>query len=411
MGALTLFKNIGNLLTLSGVSKKDGRKVVEEDLAILSKAAMVVEDGRIEWVGVEKSLPKPYKKIKRVIDLKGHTVLPGFVECHTHSVFAGSRAHEFELRNQGMSYQEINARGGGIKSTTQFTRAAKPAELLAQTQEKVNRFVAQGVTTLEIKSSYALDLENELKCLKMIQKLKPIRFVPTYLGAHAIPSEFSSAEEYLEFSLQKVLPEIRKKKLAQRVDIFVEKGFFSSSAAQKYLQAAKDLGFAVCVHADQISLSGGTQAALAVDAVSADHLIQVGDAEVAALAKSSTTCVLLPAADLYLKCAYPPARKLIDAGARVALATDYNPGTSPTQDLSLVGLLARLEMKMSLPEVIAAYTYNAAAALQLQDNIGSLEPGKFADFISIKSDWRDLFYSIGEQMPSKIFYSGRSIGT
>jgi imidazolonepropionase len=409
MASSTLFRNIGNLLTLSGVAQKKGRHVTEADMAPISQAAMVVRDGKIEWIGKERSLPKSFRSLSKEVDLKKQTVLPGFVECHTHAVFAGSRAHEFELRNQGVSYQEISAQGGGIKSTVKATREMKPQALLELTQKRVNRFVTQGVTTLEIKSGYGLDLETELKCLKLIQKLKPIHFVATYLGAHAIPAEFSSAEDYLHFCQSQVLPLIAKKKLASRVDIFIEKGFFAAEVAQKYLHAARELGFSVCVHADQLTLSGGADSALAVGADSADHLIQITDKEISRLSQSQTTCVLLPAADLYMKCAYPPARKLIDAGARVALATDFNPGTSPTQDLSLVGLLARLEMKMSLPEVIAAYTYNAACALKQAHLTGTLELEKNADFISIDGDWQDLFYSIGDLKPSQVYVSGHSV--
>jgi imidazolonepropionase len=406
----TLFRNIGLILTLKGVSERDGRHIREQDLGFIHNAALVVSDGKIQWIGEEKKLPKAYSQVKRRINLDKQTVLPGFVECHTHSVFSGSRAAEFELRNQGMSYQEIAARGGGILHTMKSTRASRASEMLRTTQSRVDRFVEQGVTTLEIKSGYALDLENEVKILQVVKKLKPIRVVSTYLGAHALPPEFKSAEDYLKFSVEKVLPILKQKKLTERVDIFAEKGFFIGESAKKYLQQAKNMGFAITIHADQLSLSGGSDLAVELAALSADHVLQIGDAQVQRFAESQTTCVLLPAADLYLRCAYPPARKLLDAGARVALATDFNPGSSPTQDLSLVGLLARLEMKMSLPEVIAAYTYNAAAALNLHQKVGSLEIGKCADFISTSKDWNDLFYSAGEIMTKNVYFSGHQIG-
>ena len=408
-----LFKNIGMILTLSGVSQKDGRHVTEADLGIISHAAMVVEDGKIIWIGPQKSLPRSYFKIKKVIDLKRQTILPGFIECHTHSIFAGNRAEEFELRNQGVSYQDIAARGGGILNTMKHTRAANESDLLALVRRRAKRFLQQGVTTLEIKSSYALDLKNELKCLKVLAKAKksllPMRIVPTYLGAHAVPPEFKSAKEYLGFTLNKVLPEIKRKKLSRRVDIFIENGFFEKTEARAYLQSVKAMGFDVTIHADQLSLSGGADIATDLEALSADHLIQIKEREIQKLADSKTTAVLLPSADLYLQCHYPPARKLIDVGARVALASDFNPGSSPTQDLNLVGLLARLKMKMSLPEVISAYTFNAACALGIQSEVGSLELGKCADFISIPGSWKELFYSVGGPLAEEVYISGTQI--
>jgi len=405
----TIYRNIGELLTMSKVAQKDGRHIQEPDLSIISKAALVVHKGCFVWIGENKKIPKEFLKGSKEIDLQGATVLPGFVECHTHSVFAGNRADEFELRNQGMSYQEIAARGGGILSTVKATRAASASELFRLAQARVFNFARQGVTTLEVKSGYALDMKNEFKMLGVIQKLGPIEIVPTYLGAHALPKEFSSAGEYVEDMISRVFPLLKKKKLCERVDIFVEKGFFSPEEADRYLQAAKEFGFQTVIHADQLSLSGGADLALKFSSLSADHLIQIKDEEIQKLAHSKVTCVLLPAADLYMKCAYPPARKLLDAGARVALATDFNPGSSPTQDLSLVGLLARLQMKMTLPEVLAAYTFNAAAALNRQHSVGSIEVGKKANFLSSQLSWKDFFYSAGSQQVHEVFLSGRKL--
>lgn len=407
MSLTQVYKNIGTLLSLEGVRKKDGRRVQEEDLSLISKAAIVVSKGVIQWLGPQKKLPKIYAKKSKEIDLQGQTVLPGFNEAHTHSIFSGSRAQEFELRNQGVSYQEIAARGGGILSTMTKTRAANAKSLLNLTQQRTDRFLQQGVTTLEVKTGYALNLKDEIKCLGVISQLKGPRIVSTYLGAHAVPKEFSSADEYLHYILEKVLPVIQKKKLSQRVDIFIEKGFFTQEQARHYLSTAQKMGFDCVIHADQLSLCGGAELAVEMSALSGDHLIQIQENQIQKLAQSRVTALLLPAADLYMKCAYPPARKLIDAGARVALATDFNPGSCPTQDLSLVGLLGRLEMKMTLPEVIAAYTYNAACALKLEQKTGTIGVGFCADFISIQKDWTDLFYQIGDQNSSKSVCSGR----
>ncbi len=402
-----VFRGIDTLLTLQGASQKQGRRIVEADLGRIDKAALVVQDGKITWVGPQKSLPRSLAKEKvKDIDLQAATVMPGFVECHTHTLFAGSRSEEFEMRLQGVSYQEIARRGGGILSTMRATRKASPGELQRLTQERVNQFVRQGVTTLEIKTGYALEEKSEIKSLKVIRSLQGPRILPTFLGAHAVPPEFSSAKEYLKH-LQTWLPKIRK--LTDRLDIWIEKGFFEKDFSQSYLQKARDLGFQIVVHADQLTLSGGTDLAVQMQALSADHVIQLSENEIQKLAQSETTAVLLPMADLYMKCAYPPARKLIEAGGRVALATDFNPGSCPSQDLALVGLLARLEMKMTLPEVLAAYTVGSSFALGLQAQVGALQAGMSADFICMDQDWTSLFYSAGQLSVRETYLKGSLI--
>lgn len=345
----------------------------------------------------------------QTIDLKGKLVLPGFIECHTHTVFAGNRGFEMEMKFQGRSYQDIAQAGGGILSTVQATRAASLDELRKLNQKRIQNFIEQGVTTLEVKSGYGLNLETEIKMLESIPQDSKIEIVKTFLGAHAKPAEFASHDEYLKELTEKYLPEIKKRGLATRADIFIEKGFFEKDSSRAYLQKAKELGFELTIHADQLTLSGGTEVACELAAKSADHCIQVSDAEIQKLAKSKTVAVLLPAADLYLKCPYPPARKMIDAGVKVALATDFNPGTSPTQDLGLVGVLARREMKMTLDEVVEAYTINAAQALGLEKTHGSLEVGKVADFTVWDEDEDSLFLSVGSMKPRQVFKSGELI--
>ncbi|HEX4924522.1 MAG TPA: imidazolonepropionase [Bdellovibrionales bacterium] len=406
MALTKVFKDIDELLTLEGAAKKGGRRVTEDDLGLVRRGALVVSGKRIAWAGSMSDLPRAYRRAPQV-SLKGKSVVPAFLECHTHLVFAGNRADEFEKRNQGMSYQEIAQQGGGILSTMRATREASVAELAKLGQKRAELFVRQGVTTIEAKSGYGLNTESELKILAANQKIKGARIVSTYLGPHAVPSEFKSPDEYVRNIIAEALPALKKKKLAGRCDIFVEKGFFLDEAARAYLRAAKDVGFDVVVHADQLSLSGGARMAIEFGARSADHLLQIEKPEVEALAKSDVTCVLLPASDLYLKTKYPPARALIDAGARVALATDYNPGSSPTQDLALVGLLARLEMKMTLPEVIGAYTVGAAHALGLEKQLGSLQKGRLADFVVLDGGWRDLFYQIGHMPVAQVWREGK----
>lgn len=406
-----LVRDIGELLTLAPAMAKEGRRITEADLGLEKNQAMYIEGGRIAWIGPQRKVPKSLAKQKKLKEFsaKGLTVLPGLVECHTHLIFAGSRAAEFELRNQGVSYQEIAKQGGGILSTMKQTRAISTKSLKTISQQRVDEFVSQGVTTLEIKSGYALDAKNEIKCLKVARSLEGPRIVPTFLGAHAKPPEFDSYKAYLDFLKEKVLPLVKKQKLSQRVDIYVENGFFNQTDSREFLQAAQALGFEILLHADQLTLSGGADLCVELGARSGDHLLQIGDAQIRKLAKSEVTCVLLPAADLYMKCNYPPARKLIEAGARVALATDFNPGTSPTQDVNLVGLLARLEMKMTLPEVVSAYTVGAAYALNLASEVGSLELGKSADFMCTEVDWRQLFYSVGERIPTFVYQRGSLI--
>ena len=412
---MKLIRGIGTLLTLEGAWQKAGRHVVEDDLGIVHKAAVLMSQGRIYWAGPEKklrsvlaSLPASQRKSLKEIDALGQTVLPGWIDCHTHSVFAGERWQEFEMRCQGASYQEIAQRGGGILSTMKATRTASKSKLLQLSQKRTDEFLRQGVTTLEIKSGYALDLAGELKQLQVARQLKGPRIITTFLGAHAKPPEFKTADDYLRFLAIEVLPLVKKKKLADRVDIFIEKNFFEGDSAKAYLERAKQLGFALTVHADQLSLSGGSQTAIALDALSADHVIQIGEREIQLFSESETTAVLLPLADLYMKCAYPPARRLIDAGARVALATDFNPGSCPSQDVQLVGLLARLQMQMSLPEIISAWTVGGAQALGLRD-VGCLRSGFSADLQFVKTEWRGLFYQAGLNPTSTVFIKGNKL--
>lgn len=429
-----LLRGIGELLTLEGAWKKSGCHIKEDDLGLIPKAALLISsEGQIVAAGPEKKvlrecaqLTSKIKKNLKEIHVQGQSVLPGWIDCHTHTVFAGNRWEEFEMRCQGASYQEIAQRGGGILSTMKATRQISPRALHQLSQLRVNEFMRQGVTTLEIKSGYALDLKGELKQLSVIKKLKGPKIVSTFLGAHAKPPEFKTHEDYLKYLAHSVLPVIKQKKLAQRVDIFVEKNFFEVEAAKVYLEQAKKLGFELTIHADQLSLSGGTSLAVTLGASSADHVIQIGEKEIKELASSftsmkltkgsrvsasplakgpRTTAVLLPLADLYMKCAYPPARALIDGGARVALATDFNPGSCPSQDVQLVGLLARLQMQMTLPEIISAWTVGGAAVLGLND-VGSLQKGFRADVQVMDSEWRGLFYQAGRSPVTQLFVKG-----
>lgn len=404
---------------MAKAKEKMARFPQEEDLSIISHGAILCHPrGRILWVGEEKKLSsrflktflqnKTSKKIHE-INLDVQTVMPGLIECHTHLGFSGNRAHEFEMRLQGASYQEIYEKGGGIQSTVRASRKVSSAQLDKLVQERAKKFLRQGVTLLEAKSGYGLDLKTELKLLSAYRKILGPKVISTYLGLHAQSPDFASLDEYVDYVVQVVLPKIAQKKLADRVDIFVEKGYFRPEHAMRYFEAAEKLGFQKVIHADQLTLSGGAQVAVAKNCLSADHLLQIGAREVQDLAKSEVTAVLLPAADLYMKCPYPPARTLLSAGARVALATDFNPGSSPTQNINLVGLLARIEMKMTLPEVIVAYTLGAAWALGKAAEQGSLDIGYNADFICSSKNWRELFYNVGDFDFDQIYIGGRRV--
>lgn len=410
MPTVKVFEDISELLTLQGAAKKGGRHVKEEDLGIIEKAAIVAVDGKVQWTGPRADLKSEIAgKDAEHISLKGRTVLPGFAEPHTHLVFAGNRAHEFEWRMQGQTYQEISAKGGGILSTVKATRQASEAELLAIAQKRADKFTAQGVTLLEVKSGYGQDLETEIKCLKVAKQIKGPDVVTTYLGPHSRSPDHPDLESYMKQICAEILPRIAREKLADRADIYIEKGFYSTQLARTYFETLKTLNIPFTAHVEQLSDFGGTALALEFEPQSVDHVVYINSNVIAKIAKMETTAVLLPASDFYLKMRYPPARELIDAGARVALSTDFNPGTSPTQDLSFVGLLARVEMKMSMCEVIAAFTVGGAHALGKQDQAGSLEAGKRCDFVSLDGGWRDLFYSVGHHPVAGVWKSGSQL--
>ncbi|MBY0313992.1 MAG: imidazolonepropionase [Bdellovibrionales bacterium] len=388
-----LISGSDEIVTLQAAAERQGRGAMGETaLSVIKKSALLIQDGIIKWVGNKKKLPREFRKAKE-ISVSGN-LFPGFIDCHTHTIFHGNRAHEFEMRNRGVTYQEIAHQGGGIAFTVKQTRGASDADLKRSLISRLDYFIKQGVTTVEIKSGYGLSPSSEIRLLKILKSTKhSVEIVPTYLGAHSIPPEYKDAKSYISH-VKNQLSEIKSKKLAERVDIFVEKGYFSKELAEDYLHFAKDLGFKITVHADQLSLSGGAEIAVAVDAVSADHLIRVEEAQIKKLSQSETTCVLLPAADFYTHCPYPPARKMLEHNCRIALASDFNPGTSPTQNLQFVGLLARTMMQMSLPEVFTAMTVGAAHALSQQDRLGSLTENKQADFFVSERSWDQFFYDL-----------------
>jgi imidazolonepropionase len=369
------------------------------DVAVIADGAVVIEGSTIAWVGPTAELP-PLPATARRIDASGKTVLPGLIDSHTHLIFAGSREDEFEQRLQGRTYQEIAARGGGINATVQHVRRSSKEELKDLARRRLQRFLAFGVITVEVKSGYGLTLGDELKCLEAIAELNaegPLELVPTFLGAHAVPPEYHDDRPgYLRLLADDMLPEVARCRLAEFCDVFCETGVFSLDESRALLSRARELGFGLKMHADELTPLGGTELAVRLGAVSADHLLCVGEAGIDALATSDTVATLLPGTAFFLGVDYAPARRLIERGAAVALASDCNPGTCPTENLALVGSMACTQMKMLPGEAIAALTLNAAAALGRSDRVGSLEPGKQADLLLCDvPNHRRLFYHFG----------------
>jgi imidazolonepropionase len=368
-------------------------------LHLIPDGAAVLGDGGIEWLGATANLPAGPPDAE-VIDASGKTVLPGFIDSHTHLIFAGSRENEFEQRLQGMSYQQIAARDGGINATVQRVRQASRDELKRLARCRLDRLLHFGVTTVEIKSGYGLTPADELKCLEVIAELNaegPLELVPTFLGAHAVPPEFRSDRDgYIRLLIDTILPEIARAQLAEFCDVFCETGVFSLEESDRILSQARDLGFRLKLHADEMTPLGGAELAARLGAVSADHLLCITDAGIDALAQSGTVATLLPGTAFFLGLPYAPARRLIERGVTVALASDCNPGTCPTENLPLVGAMACTQMKMLPAEVVTALTLNAAAALGRADRLGSLAVGKQADLIICDvPDYRHLFYHFG----------------
>ena len=408
---LKLFQNPSQIVTVDTNGKNYKRGNELNQLNILENHSIVVEDGAIKDFVTEDS-----KNIffDEKIDLAGKIVLPGLVECHTHTAFAGSRASEFKLRLAGASYEEIAEAGGGILNSVNATRKASKKELKELMRQRVNHFVKQGITTLEIKSGYGLSFDSEIKILESIKELNkemPIDLIPTFLGAHTIPPEFKNKrEEYISIITEKMLPYIAGKRLADYCDAFCEKTAFTSEEVDEIFTCASGLGIKLRLHTEQFNNVGGLKTALKHNALSVDHLEVIDKNDIPVLARSETTAVLLPGVSFFLDYDFAPARELIEQNAIVALATDYNPGSSNISNVHFVISLASLKMKMSIEETISAVTINSAKAMDLQKKIGSLEVGKSADFAVFNaSDYSEISYNIGQNLNSLTVKNGEII--
>ncbi|MGC2399051.1 MAG: imidazolonepropionase [Acidobacteriaceae bacterium] len=406
--------NCAQLLTLAGPERPRVGGEMRE-LGIVRDGALLITGERIEAVGSRSGIEALSHENTQVIDAGGRVVTPGFVDAHTHLVFAGNRADEFELRCTGVTYQEIARQGGGILSTVRRTRAATENDLEAIARKHAFWFLRNGTTTIEAKSGYGLSLEAELKILRAVQhtaKTTPLRSVPTFLGAHEVPEEFRGrTEAYVDLVIGDMLPAVAELKLASFCDVFCEPHIFDVEAAARILDAARTKGLGLRVHADQFSCSGGALLAARLGAATADHLEHTDLASIHALAKSRVQPVLLPGSVYSIGAKqYAPARAMIDAGLAVVVATDFNPGSSPVASMPVILSLACTQMKMTPAEGITAATINAAWSLDLGREVGSLEPGKVADFVVHEAgDYREIPYFLGTQRPAMVFARGERV--
>jgi len=401
--------NIGQLITLEGLAAPRVGKALGE-LAIIENAALICQDGLINWTGKLADLPK--LESCNVIDAKGSVVTPGLVDAHTHPVFAGTREQEYELKILGKTYQEIAASGGGIRSSVRRTRAATEQDLLIESNQHIDLLLSHGTTTVEAKSGYGLSLNDELKSLRVIKEINQtgkVELVPTFLGAHEIPDEYrDNRDEYINLLIEKMIPAVASEKLAEYCDIFCESHVFSINESRKILTTAKNNGLKLRLHADQLTLSGGAKLAAELGASTADHLEHIDEEGIIALRQAQVMPVLLPGSVFHLGLKqYPPVRKMIEAGLPIVLATDFNPGSSPTPSLPMIMSLACTQMRMTPAEALTACTINAAYSLGRGEKIGSIVVGKQADLVIFNcQDYRQIPYFFGTNLVNTVIKNG-----
>lgn len=398
------------IITLNHLPLKG--KLQDESLEIISNGGIFTENGIIRKVGDFDSLKQQFPD-SEIDFIKGEQIaIPAFVDAHTHICFGGNRANDFAMRNAGKTYLEIAESGGGIWSSVQHTRQASKDDLVNGILERVNVLLNQGITTIEIKSGYGLNVDEELKMLRAIKKaqgLTKATLVPTCLSAHLKPRDFEgTSEEYLHYILNEILPKVKDENLAKRVDIFIEKSAFQPEESKNFLLKAKDLGFQITVHADQFT-AGSSRIAVEVGAKSADHLEATIDEDIEFLANSNTVAIALPGASLGLGEPFSPARKILDKGGILAIATDWNPGSAPMGNLVTQASILATYQKLTTAEVLAAITFRAAYALDLDDR-GVLAEGKKADFLTYETDnFQNILYHQGSLKPKNIYINGEKI--
>lgn len=408
---MKLYYNISKLACVNGHKAKKGRDM--SDIGYITDGAFVTDKDKFIFAGKRDKAFELYPDAEK-IDLKNKAVIPGFTDSHTHLVFGGYRVSEFMMRLEGRSYMEIMQAGGGIKSTTQATRMLSAEQMAEKTLPFVNELLSYGVTTLEIKSGYGLDKETELRQLlsmKILEEMTPIRIVKTYMGAHALPDEFkNNPSGYIRYICEEVLPAVKEQGIAKYCDVFCEKNVFSKEESAIIFDRAKGLGLGLKIHADEIEDGGTTAFGVRYGCTSTDHLLHVSDEGIEALAFGETVATLLPITAFSLKEKYAPARRLIDKGAAVAIATDCNPGSCFSDSIPLLIALSSLNMGMTFEEIICSLTLNGAAAVGNAESFGSIQEGKYADFLVLK--WEDpafLNYHICGNGVEKVYIGGKMV--
>jgi imidazolonepropionase len=410
-----IIKNAAQLVTCSGFKAKQGKEM--SNLHVIENGALVIENGTIRSVGKTNDILNGFNNTIdkfNVIDAGGKAVLPGFVDSHTHFIFGGYRAEEFSWRLRGDSYMDILEKGGGILSTVKATRAAKKETLIKTGIKRLNSMLSFGVTTVEGKSGYGLDLKTEIKQLEVMKDLNrrhPIDIVSTFLGAHALPEEYKGrADAFIDDIIDHVLPVVIDGNLAEFCDVFCEKNVFSVEQSRRLLLKAKEKGLKIKIHADEIERLGGAELAADIGAVSADHLLRASDKGIHSIAKAGVVATLLPGTAFCLKESYAKGRYMIDNNCAVALASDLNPGSCYSESIPLIFALATLYMNISTEEAITAFTINGAAALGRADRIGSLDTGKYGDVIILKyPSYQFIPYHVGISTVEKVIKRGRVV--
>ncbi|WP_394191306.1 imidazolonepropionase [Paenisporosarcina quisquiliarum] len=406
-------KNAAQLATISGANKPRTREAMS-DLGVIENGSLWIENGKIMAVGSTAELERIYGERAseaNIVDATGRLVTPGLVDPHTHVAYGGSREREFEMRLEGATYMDIMNAGGGIHATTRMTREATEDELIEQTTRRLDSFLAHGVTTVEGKSGYGLDLETEIKQLRVMKRLNethPIDLIPTFMGGHAVPREYKGREdEYIDVLVNDMLPKVADEELAVFNDVFCEVGVFTPEQSERILLAGKELGLVPKIHADEIESYGGAELAAKVGAISAEHLLKASDEGVRLMAEAGVIACLLPATALYLREEAAQGRAMIDAGVAVAISTDCNPGSSPTTSMPLVMNLACISMRLTPAEALVAATMNGACAIGMEEKVGSIEVGKQADIVMWHiSNYQELQYLFGVNHVQSVWKKG-----